>query len=85
MPPPLEALFTYASELPPAYTKETYRQNRKNSQISEAAQEEIERLLTEEGRRCFEEYLHAKHCLQQLELEAIFCAGISIGLELSHL
>ncbi len=85
MSPLLEALFTYACENQKEYTRDDKLQYIQDNRIAEQEQEEIKRLLSEEGQLHFADYIKAENRLQLLELESMFHIGLSIGLELSRL
>lgn len=81
----LKTLFTYAQENRIVYSRETKAQVRQSIQLTEQAEAELMEQLSEKGRQQLENYIQEEELLQCLELEAIFRAGLSIGLELARL
>ena len=81
----LETLYLYACENRSMDSREGRLQRLASSRITEQARKDIMDMLPEEGQRRFSDYISKEHTLQELELENIFRAGLSIGLELSRL
>lgn len=81
----LETLFTYACENKIIYSHEENQQRQSIYRTLERAEEEITETLTPEKRPQFKNYIQDSRKAQGLELEAIFRAGLAIGLELSRL
>ena len=80
-----QALYTYTYENRMMYTKEDRHQYNESCRIAEQAHEELMKMLSEEGQQQFETYCEEEGTKQLLELETMFRAGLSVGLELSHL
>jgi len=59
-------------------------QYRESGQMSGRQYRELQELLNEEGRQHLEDYRGEVKLMHDIELEAIFCAGLSLGQELSR-
>ena len=81
----LQALFLYACENKVEYSQENKLQCHTSDRMAEEAQQAVMEMLPEQGQQRFKDYISAEAALQTLELESIFRAGLSIGLELSRL
>ena len=81
----LQALFTYAYENRMVYTREDRFKIKELSRVSDQTKKQIAELLPEKSQELFDSYIEEEQLIQGLELEAIFRAGLTIGLELSRL
>lgn len=82
---PLETLYVYACENRITYSHEDRLKCSHSADLSEQAKKELMEMLPSEGQRRFQDYIREEQLLQTLELESMFRAGLSIGLELSRL
>ena len=81
----LQTLFIYACENKAEYSREDKLRCHTSGRTAEEARQEVMEMLPEQGQQRFKDYISAESALQTLELESIFRAGLSIGLELSRL
>ena len=81
----LQALFTYAYENRMVYTQENRFKIKELSRVSDQTKKQVTELLPEKSRELFDSYIEDEQLIQGLELEAIFRAGLAIGMELSRL
>ena len=80
-----QALYLYANENRMVYPMEDRLQIRESSRISDRTKESLIARLSKEDQELLESYIKAEETIQLLEQEAVFRAGLSIGLELSRL
>lgn len=81
----LQALYTYACENRMTYAPEDRAQLRESSRVLDRIKQRLTEHLSEKDQKLFENYIGEEKLLQDLELEAMFQAGLSMGLELSRL
>lgn len=81
----LQALYTYAHENRMAYPSEDRMQMMESNRVSARTKQLLMEHLSEEDRELLENYIGEEELMQLLDLEAVFRAGLSIGLELSRL
>ena len=81
----LEALFTYANSNPRNFPQDKPLQRTILNRNLEQTEETIKNLLPPEAQQQFEDYITKNLDAQVLDLKWSFCAGLSIGLELSRL
>ena len=81
----LQALYTYAYENRLVYSQEDRLKIKESNRISEQTRKQLTGMLSANGLELFECYIEEEQLIQGLELEAIFCAGLTIGMELSRL
>ncbi|MDE7221430.1 MAG: hypothetical protein K2O45_17755 [Oscillospiraceae bacterium] len=78
-------LYDHAYEHRMPYYLDDESQYRESSIMIDRQYKDLQKMLTADGQQRLEDYAGEKSVLHDLELEAIFRAGISIGLELSRL
>lgn len=81
----LKTLYEYAYRHRMLFYLEDETQFHECEIMSERNRKELRRLLSEEGRAYLENYDGEQRLQRSLELEAMFRAGLSLGLELSRL
>lgn len=81
----LQSLYTYAYENRLVYSQEDRLKIKESNRISEQTRKQLTEMLSANGLELFECYIEEEQLIQGLELEAIFCAGLTIGMELSRL
>lgn len=85
MPELLQILYNYARNHRMLLTLEQETQYMDSSVVSEKEYRKLQQLLSEESRAHLENYNGERVLQHSIELESIFRAGLSIGLELSRL
>ena len=85
MTEPMRILYDYASRYRLSGSMEDCEQHNENDKLAERSLKALQETLNEEERKQLEYYLSGQRTVQSIELEAMFCAGFSIALELSRL
>ena len=76
--------YEYASKSRLASSLEDCQQRQESAEIMERSLRALQASLDAEAARKLENYLEGQRTVHELELEAMFCAGFSIGQELSR-
>ena len=85
MTEPMRILYDYASRYHLSGSMEDCEQHIENEKLAERSLKALQEALNEQERKHLENYLDGQRTVQSIELEAMFCAGFSIGMELSRL
>ena len=81
----MRILYDYASRYRMSGSMEDCEQYTESTKTMERSLKALHELLSEKELQHFENYLDEQRMVQSIELEAMFCAGFSIALELSRL
>lgn len=81
----MRILYDYASRYRLAGSMEDCEQYNESDKSAERNLKVLKETLNEQELERLENYLGEQQLIQALECEAMFCAGFSIGLELSRL
>ena len=80
----MRILYDYASKYRLAGSMEDCEQYNENDKLAERSLKALQEALNEQELKQLENYLSELQIVRDIEHEAIFCAGFSIGLELSR-
>ena len=84
MTEPMRILYDYATRYRLSGSMEDCEQHTENTKTMEHSLKALQEQLNEKELRQLENYLDGQRTVQSIELEAMFCAGFSIALELSR-
>lgn len=80
-----QVLYNYALQSQLSYNQEDYLQYLASTKCVERILKKLHERLDADGIKMLESLLEEQCILHDLEMEAIFCAGLSIGQEISRL
>lgn len=81
----LKALYAYANENRMVYNREDRLQIKESNRVLDRLKQRLAEHMSEKDQELFESYIGEEELKECMEREAIFRAGLSIGLELSRL